>query len=382
MNERSNNIFLSDGKNADRQKHRFPYKWTLKDAVFAKDKGKVFSCFACGGGSTMGYKLAGFDVLGCNEIDPKMIEAYKANHNPKYAYLEPIQTFKNRKDLPKELYELDILDGSPPCSSFSMAGNREKDWGKEKKFREGQAEQVLDNLFFDFIDLAKKLQPKVVVAENVKGLLLGNAKQYVRKIYREFDLAGYYCQHWLLDASKMGVPQRRERVFFICLRKDIAEPFLYQQDMFTVNPLLKLEFNEPEIPFEEIADNADTEIKNNTEVSKYWDLVDYGQSFSTKHEKGHFFGDNKADPKKSLPTICADPNHGAWHYSIKRMLNDIELRKGGSYPIDYDFKGLKNQHLIGMSVPPVMTAQIATEIYNQWLCKSQRGKEEKNIIAK
>ena len=157
-------------------KHKFPYKWTLKDAKVTKDKGTVFSCFACGGGSTMGYKLAGFDVLGCNEIDPKMIEAYKVNHKPKYAYLEPIQTFKLRKDLPKELYNLDILDGSPPCSSFSMAGNREKDWGKEKKFREGQAEQVLDNLFFDFIDLAKELQPKVVVAENVKGLLLGNAK--------------------------------------------------------------------------------------------------------------------------------------------------------------------------------------------------------------
>ena len=65
--------------------HAFPYRWTLADANFTKDKGKVFSCFACGGGSTMGYKLAGFDVLGCNEIDPKMMEAYKANHNPKYA---------------------------------------------------------------------------------------------------------------------------------------------------------------------------------------------------------------------------------------------------------------------------------------------------------
>ena len=156
--------------------HLFPYKWTLKDAVFTKDKGKVFSCFACGGGSSFGYKLAGFDVLGCNEIDPKIIEAYKANHNPKYAYLEPIQTFKLRTDLPDELYNLDILDGSPPCSSFSMAGNRENDWGKEKIFREGQELQVLDTLFFDFIDLAKELQPKVVVAENVKGLLLGEAK--------------------------------------------------------------------------------------------------------------------------------------------------------------------------------------------------------------
>jgi DNA (cytosine-5)-methyltransferase 1 len=91
----------------------------------------------------------------------------------------------------------------------------EKKTGEKIKFLEKDKQQVLDTLFFDFIDLAKKLQPKVVVAENVKGLLLGEAKAYVRQIYREFDLAGYYCQHWILDASKMGVPQKRERVFFI-----------------------------------------------------------------------------------------------------------------------------------------------------------------------
>ena len=163
---------MSDGKNGfEKTKHNFPYKWTLKDAVFTKDKGKVFSCFACGGGSTMGYKLAGFDVIGHNDIDKKMIEVYKENHNPKFSFLESITTFAKRKDLPTELYNLDILDGSPPCSSFSMAGNREKDWGKEKVFREGTELQVLDTLFFDFIDLAKELQPKVVIAENVKGLV-------------------------------------------------------------------------------------------------------------------------------------------------------------------------------------------------------------------
>ena len=53
--------------------HKFPYNWKLAEANFTKDKGKVFSCFACGGGSTMGYKLAGFDVIGCNEIDPNFI---------------------------------------------------------------------------------------------------------------------------------------------------------------------------------------------------------------------------------------------------------------------------------------------------------------------
>jgi len=317
----------------------------------------------------MGYKLAGFDVIGCNEIDPKMMKAYKINHNPVYAFQEPIQTFVGRQNLPQELYNLDILDGSPPCSSFSMAGNRSADWGKDKVFREGQAEQVLDTLFFDFISLAKRLKPKVVIAENVKGLLLGEARNYVRRIYKEFDEAGYYCQHWLLDASKMGVPQRRERIFFICLRKDLADPFLYQQDMFTVNPKLYLEFKEPEIPFSEIQDINDLSTKSNTEVSKYYDLVEYGQSFATKHPKGHFFGDYKANPDEPLNTICADPNHGGWHHSIKRMINFKEVVLGGSFPQDYNFKENNPKYLVGMSVPPVMTAQIAKQVYDQWLSK-------------
>jgi DNA (cytosine-5)-methyltransferase 1 len=374
MTNSSNNIFLSDGKNADRQKHRFPYEWTLKDALFTKDKGTVFSCFACGGGSTMGYKLAGFDVLGCNEIDPKMMEAYRTNHKPKYSYLEPIQTFKLRKDLPKELYNLDILDGSPPCSSFSMAGNREKDWGKEKKFREGQSEQVLDNLFFDFIDLAKELQPKVVVAENVKGLLLGNAKEYVRKIYREFDQAGYYCQHWLLDASKMGVPQRRERVFFICLRKDLAKPFLYQQDMFTVNPKLELNFNEPEIPFNELADYEGDLISEY--AKRAWDARKEGDA-NIADSKARVEGMKVSDMNtfyvyddKVCQTLTAKGRHGSLLFSKPIRLSKNEFCNIGSYPKDYNFTN-NNQwgYLIGMSVPPVMTAQIATEIYEQWLSK-------------
>lgn len=103
--------------------------------------------FRLWGGSSMGYKLAGFDVIGCNEIDHRMMYAYCQNHNPKFPFLEPIQTFKDRQDLPPELYNLDVLDGSPPCSTFSVAGSREEAWGKMKHFREGQAAQVLDTLF-------------------------------------------------------------------------------------------------------------------------------------------------------------------------------------------------------------------------------------------
>jgi DNA (cytosine-5)-methyltransferase 1 len=349
--------------------HKFPYKWTLAEANFTKDKGKVFSCFACGGGSTMGYKLAGFDVLGCNEIDPKMIEAYKVNHNPKYAYLEPIQTFKNREDLPEELYNLDILDGSPPCSSFSMAGSREADWGKEKKFREGQAEQVLDTLFFDFIDLAKKLQPKVVVAENVKGLLLGEAIDYVSKIYQAFDAAGYCVQHWLLDGSKMGVPQRRERVFFVALRKDLCKPFMAQKDMFTFAPYLDLEFFEPEITYKEIRQTCGNQdaIGLSAKIQEYWRLTLPGNSFSVAHPKGSYFNEIKTHPDKVLPTIRASGL--PYDYEEERTLFESETKMAGSYPLDYDFKTNKVVYLVGMSVPPVMTAQIASRLWEQWLSK-------------
>lgn len=352
--------------------HKFPYEWTLKDANFTKDKGKVFSCFACGGGSTMGYKLAGFDVIGCNEIDPKMMEAYKTNHNPKYSYLEPIQTFKLRKDLPQELYNLDILDGSPPCSSFSMAGNREKDWGKEKKFREGQAEQVLDNLFFDFIDLAKELQPKVVIAENVKGLLLGNAKDYARRIYKEFQAAGYSLriEPYLLNAATMGVPQRRERVFFIAIRNDLAKPFLEQVDMFQVAPKLKLEFKEPEIKFGKIEKNQESYKELTGALMDLWSKTKPGDNFGSAHEKGHYFGEYKQHKNNVANTIVANSSSSnLYHYSIPRILNDLEYKLIGSYPLDYDFIKNKPKYLIGMSVPPVMVAQIATEIYNQWLSK-------------
>jgi len=351
---------------------KFSYNWNLKDFKFTKDKGKVFSCFACGGGSTMGYKLAGFDVIGHNDIDKKMIEVYKENHNPKYSFLESITTFAKRKDLPKDLYNLDILDGSPPCSSFSMAGNREKDWGKEKVFREGQAEQILDTLFFDFIDLAKELQPKVVVAENVKGLLMGEAKSYVRKIYDEFDKAGYYCQHFLLDASKMGVPQRRERVFFICLRKDLAKTFLHYTDMFTELPKIQMDFSEKKILFKDVFKNyMDRPLSEH--YKSFWDIRKDGDldfSYSSKRmgkNENAQFQYKYLYMDKVSNTITAGEQCVLFDYP--RYRNFDELCECGSYPKDYNFLKLKPQYLIGMSVPPVMTAQIASNLYDQWLSK-------------
>ena len=350
--------------------HKYNYEWNLKDTVFSKDKGSVFSCFACGGGSTMGYKLSGFDVLGCNEIDPKMMDAYRENHKPKYSFLESITTFKKRKDLPKELYNLDILDGSPPCSSFSLAGIRGEGWGVQKKFREGQALQVLDTLFFDYIDLAKELQPKVVVAENVKGLILGNAKEYVEKIYKSFEDAGYHCQHFLLNAANMGVPQRRERIIFVCLRKDLANQFLYFKNMFSKIPYLDLDFNEPIIPVKDIYDGLGKPISGDKLTA--WNHRQQNDNH-IGHSKAHVglklndFSCMYLKPDKVMTTITTRASNGLVLFDEPIKPSETELRRGGTYPMDYKYESIG--YLIGMSVPPVMTAQIADRIYDQWLSK-------------
>ena len=359
-----------------KKEHKFPYEWTLKDAIFTKDKGTVFSCFACGGGSTMGYKLAGFDVIGMNEIDERLAKAYIKNHNPKLPFIEDIRAFKNRTDLPKELYNLDILDGSPPCSSFSMAGNREKDWGKKKYFREGQSQQVLDTLFFDFIHLAKKLQPKIVVAENVKGILMGEAKKYAKKILSDFDKAGYVVQEFLLNANRMGVPQKRERVFFIAIRKDLA-PKLPQNTsvMFNDFPILDLVFFEPLIKFGKIKDSTyvDEDAEMTDVKRNIWNKREFGDSdFSctlgrTENRPNSMFNNNYIYDNKVLNTITSKKNDVLM--SEPRHCNFVENMRGSTFPMDYDFLGMPYRYLLGMSVPPVMTAQIATEIYNQWLKK-------------
>ncbi|WP_417365548.1 DNA cytosine methyltransferase [Flavobacterium beibuense] len=353
----------------------FNYRWNLKDALFKKNKGKVFSCFACGGGSSLGYKLAGFDVIGMNEIDQRMADLYIKNHNPKYSYIEGIQTFKLRNDLPKELFELDILDGSPPCSSFSMAGNREKDWGKEKKFTEGQSLQVLDTLFFDFIDLAKKLQPKVVIGENVSGILKGNARDYARKILQAFDKAGYLVHEYTLDGSQMEVPQRRERVFFIAVRKDMADllpqPFGL---LFSDFPKLNMKFGRTPIPFNDIRKSDLNDAPWTEHDQKIWDKRIFGdrkysdvlqrtENRCSNFNSAFIYGD------EPIRTLTASEASKITLFDEPRRINSIEMKLAQTFPLDYDFgsnKTSKIQYVLGMSVPPVMMAHIASRLYKEW----------------
>ena len=246
----------------------FEYNWNLKNGYphkgINKHSKKVFGTFVCGGGSTMGYKLAGYDHLGGVEIDVKMADIYKRNHTPNHLYNMDIREFNKmpNNELPPELLELDLLDGSPPCSSFSTAGEKDKAWGKKKNFREGQSKQTLDDLVYIYVNTIKKLQPKVALLENVKGLISGNAKPYANKIIRDFSDAGYRVQLFLLNGASMGLPQKRERVFFIGLRNDLD--YL---------PKLELSFNIPTIKLGDIDMDYDSPDGNkNTTTYNIWKL--------------------------------------------------------------------------------------------------------------
>lgn len=317
----------------------------------------VMTTFACGGGSSMGYKLAGYNVICANDIDPQMQKVYVKNHNPKQFILGPIKDLLNRNDLPK----VDILDGSPPCSTFSTAGLREKAWGKEKHFREGQAKQVLDDLFFDFIKLADKIKPKIVISENVSGMLKGNAKGYVKMIVKEFDKIGFSTQIFLLNSATMGVPQKRERIFFISTKKDLQLP------------KIKLDFNEKPIKFIDIKQNKDNTCKKVSENErKIWEKrkhfdISLAETLKRLQYKGNRFTTRYIFDDCINYTITAGCNNILFNECRKQTKNEIVLTS--SFPLDYDFMDIEPIYLMGMSVPPIMMAQVANQIYLQLLKK-------------
>lgn len=344
------------------------YIWNLKDLEnVPKNNKSVFSCFACGGGATMGYKLAGFNVIGCCEIDPKMNKIYNLNHHPKHNFLMDIREFNKipKKDLPKELFNLDILDGSPPCTTFSMAGKREETWGKKKKFREGQKEQTLDDLSFVFIDTVAKLKPKVVVMENVEGLLNGNAWDYVKKIYQQFNAIGYNVNHWLLKGEMMGVPQTRHRVVFVAHKKSLNYP------------KLELNFNYEKVPYGLIKTPHGLPLsENRAKTKELLANVKYGESdlagaSMRLYNKNSFFNSQVLYDDRVAPTIRA----GAadyYRYGTQEQVSQQDIITISTFPQDYNFvsNAISNVcYICGMSVPPIMIKRVATEIYNQWFNK-------------
>lgn len=309
----------------------------------------------------MGYKLAGCDVIGCCEIDKKMNDVYVKNHNPKYNFNMDIRDFNaiSNNELPDELFNLDILDGSPPCTTFSMAGQREKNWGKKKKFREGQSEQTLDDLSFIFIKTVAKLKPKCVIIENVEGLIKGAAWGYVQEIYRQFNNIEYRVAHYLLKGEEMGVPQKRHRVFFIALRKDV------DFDLSKLN----MYFNYKSIPYKTIKTGVGRKPNINSKTYKLLCNAQYGdkslsEAYKRLYKKEALFNRKLLYDDIVVNTIT--PNCLNFiHYKTKRGMSVEDIIFAQTFPFDYNFinRSLNNvAYICGMSVPPIMIKRIVNRL--------------------
>lgn len=343
-----------------------PHAWNLTDlAAVPKNGVKVMSTFACGGGSSMGYKRAGCEVIAANDIDPEMAWHYKLNIKPKHYFLCPIRDLLTA-DLPDELFGIDILDGSPPCSTFSMAGSREKAWGKDKHFREGQAKQVLSDLFFDYLDLVERLKPKVSIAENVKGMILGNAKGYTKMVMARYRELGYRPQLFLLNSADCGVPQRRERVFFCAVLEDVAAKPLVLAPQHRWVGVGEACSDVQRLTDDEIRDVAPSDLDR-----KWWPLTkpgsDYGVARMLKEGKPSMFSNKKMHAHRPSNSLTAVVDNFT-HWSECRNLTYREWKRLGSFPDDYRAKSDKiGKYMIGMSVPPKMTEAVARAVCTQWL---------------
>lgn len=334
------------------------------DYVNSQSEKKLFnvvSLFAGGGGSSTGYRLAGGKVLGINEFVESAQETYAENYPDTHIFKQDIRDLTGGIILEKlnlKKGDLDILDGSPPCSSFSIAGAKEKMWGEIKKYSD--TKQRTDDLFFEFSRILNEVQPKVFVCENVAGLVSGEASKLLgsdqlnifggeeNTIYHSLINCGYSVRYKVINAKHYGVPQNRERTIFIGVRNDIKTNITYPDKLKDI------------VSLGEALSGVDR-IEMNRKA--------FGELESRKVEKHNV-----------CFTITADGLGATRRYKVIRgeemneenkKLSIQELKVLSSFPSDYKLTGSysKQWERIGRAVPPLMMKAVAEHIYNTILNK-------------
>ncbi len=328
---------------------------------------KVVSLFAGGGGSSSGYRMAGGKVLAINEFIPAAQECYRANWPDTKIFTCDIRKLTGAEILEAigmQPGELDILDGSPPCSAFSMVGKRDKLWGKSKKYSDAEQHGV-ENLFFEYVRILKELRPKCFVAENVAGLTKAISRGFLNEFLRAFDEAGYECRAKLLNAKYLGVPQNRPRLIFVGVRKDLWRPEFEGKTHPKPFPYI--------VPLKTaIKGLVHTEAEmQETDISKYA-IYNELKKLKPGEISKKYFSLIKSGPDK--PAYCLTATSGqigaakSSHWE-NRAFTVKESMRISSIPDDYILTGTYQQKIerLGRMVPPLMMKAVAENLYNNIL---------------
>lgn len=390
----------------------------------ARELFTVVSTFAGGGGSSTGYRLAGGKVIAINEFVPEAIKTYSTNFPDTKIIAGDIKKLTGEDFLSKanlKPTELDILDGSPPCSAFSVAGKREKNWkgavkydsdsyfdfdtgevvslgeGVEvksgvKKYSDDQVVEAIEDLFFEYIRIAKEIKPKVIIAENVKGITMGEARRKLVEFQNAFELIepGYIVTHHVLNAANYGVPQARERLFFVCVRQDVADAvginFLNMESMtypesttpnhIGIKDAIDHVVNDPEEE-QMLLDFVESSFQK-----KFVELLPFNPTkhtkpsdpeFRDKNPKGSCFNMIRPAIQLPSPTLTQAGQQkgvsGVFHYAKNRKPTIKELKILMSIPDDYILTGTFDQQAerLGRMVAPKMMAALASNVYQKIL---------------
>lgn len=325
----------------------------------------LVSLFSGCGGSSLGYKMAGFKILLASEFIPIVRQVYKANFPD-----TPILENDIRKTTGKEILdtiglkkgeEVDVLDGSPPCSPFSKCGVLEDGWRKVKHYSEG-IKQRTDDLYFEYIRILKEVQPRIFLSENVDSLTHGKAKGYFNNIFQEMQKAGYNVKAAILNAKNFNVPQSRNRLFFMGIRKDLklepSFPVSNGNAILTVrNALTNLKNTRKEL------DEAGV-LKRRKTMYSYARILKQGEAGAKYHPKGHFFGLIRQSWSKPASTLITTAGSMLVHPAEDRYFTISELKRLHSFPDSFILLGsyMQRQERIARSVPPNLMLALATKV--------------------
>ncbi|HEV2294080.1 MAG TPA: DNA cytosine methyltransferase [Tepidisphaeraceae bacterium] len=353
----------------------------------------VASTFSGCGGSSLGYRMAGFRVLWANEFVDAARETYKANAAD-YTTVDgrDIRTVKPEDILAAtglKAGELDLFDGSPPCASFSTAGKRAKLWGKVKKYSD--REQRTDDLFHEYVRLLRGLRPKTFVAENVAGMVRGVAKGVFIEVITALKDCGYRVSARVLDGQWLGIPQARQRLIFVGVREDLGLDPVHPKPLpynFTIRDALPwlagIGTNKGVISADQPCPTILTHGNRYTQsertaidappvepeaditrfaIGREWDVMGKPGTQSTR-----YFQLRRPSLDQACPTITAEAGNtgaaGVTHPTERRKFSIGELKRLCGFPDDFVLTGTYRQQWerLGRAVPPVMMCHIAAAI--------------------
>ncbi len=321
-------------------------------AEIAKVKGTngltVVSTFSGCGGSCLGLEMAGYDVKYAVEFVEAAREVYRLNHPGVYVDDRDVRNILGSdvlSTLGLGVGELDVLEGSPPCSSFSTSGKRSGGWGEVKKYSD--TKQRTDDLFFEFIRLLGDIKPRAFIAENVPGLVRGVAKGYFLDILAQLKGCGYKVEARVLDAQWLGVPQARQRLIFIGVRDDLSCSPVFPKPSKTRHSLADVL-----LPDAEAIIVGDP--KHRQKIGSSWPrgtVIHLDKACPTVQATYKVLGGGGSQVRKKTTGEMRD-------------LTIEELKKICSFPSDFQLTGscAKQWERLGRSVPPVMMREIGKEL--------------------